>query len=214
MAAKREVEVEASNDLETRLKCARDIVRILVDYILQGGAHENNSSAFVERAIALYHDVQAASNATQSLTEQLLDLSWSLVTRLRSEPTDQQHALRERFAKEKCHPLLHNGTEGEMLFFTLRYVHLVKKVRRSSIVSDNWPDDIDELARYLLHATRTGADSDPTRLARDVFCVFGEGISNVDPNVDNQGVDPKQIDGFARARALWLGIDESDKTGT
>jgi hypothetical protein len=215
MVTKREVEVEVPNELETRLKCARDIVGIFVDYILQGGVLlDNNSSAFAERTIALYRGVQVALNAAQSLREQLVDLSWSLVTRLRNNPTDKHHALRERLANEKGHPVLHDGTEGELLFFTLRYIHLAIKARQTSLVGDSWPDDIDELAKNLLAALRAGPNFDPELMARDVLHAFGEGIPSVDPIGHDQGVHPQQIDGVAKGRALWLGIDESDEIGT
>lgn len=110
MAAMRKIEVGTPTDLETRLQCASDIARVFTLYVEQKGEIDGSHLVFAERAIILYRDTQLASKALQTLREQLLDLSWSLVTRLWSDPTDERHSLRERLAKEKCHPPLHDGT--------------------------------------------------------------------------------------------------------
>jgi hypothetical protein len=209
-ATRNKIEVEMSSDLKTRLRHANDIIRVLNGYIQQQGEIDQGSLVFAERAIKLYRNTQDASSAAQTLRGQLLDLSWSLVTRLWSDPTDERHARRERLAKERCHPPLHDGTEGELLYFALRYVHLAKKARQSSKVDDSWPDDVDEMAKYLLNALRKrDPDPDPALLAQIVFCVLGEGAPGIAQIGGLHEGRPEQIEDVLSAGALWLGIDES-----
>lgn len=211
MAATRKIEVEKPSDLETRMRYANDIIEVLNGYIQQQGEIDQGLLVFAERAIKLYRTTQVASSSTQTLRGQLLDLSWSLVTRLWSDPKDERHALRERLATERCHPPLHDGTEGELLYFALRYIHLAKKARRSSNVEDNWPEDVDELAKYLLGALQK-RDSDPdlALLVQKVLCAFGEGASGIGEIGDRHGVSPAPIEELSSTGALWLGINESE----
>ena len=124
---------------------------------------------------------------------------------------DERHSLRERLAKEKCHPPLHDGTEGELLYFALRYVHLAKRARQSSKVGDNWPEDVDELAKYLLSALHEcDPRPNPALLAQRVLCVFGEGAPGIAQFGSRQAASPEQIEELSRAGALWLGVNVSE----
>jgi len=209
MAAMRKIDVQKPTDLETRLRYASHIAKVFASYIEQKGEIDDGCLVFAERAILLYRDTQLASKNMQTLRGQLLDLSWSLVTRMWSDPTDERHSLRERLAKKNGHPPMHDGTDGELRYFALRYVHLAKRASESSKTGDNWPEDVDELAKYLL---RTLHECDPrpnpAQLAQRVFCVFGEGAPGIAQF--GQAASPEQIDELSSAGALWLGVNVSE----
>ena len=181
MATTHKIKVGKPNTgLGVRLRYANEVIKVLSSYIQQKGELDQGSLVFAERVIKLYGKSQVAPITVQPLQGQLLDLSWSLVTRVWSDSSDEHHALREMLAKERCHPTLHDGTDGELLYFALRYVHLAKKARQISIVGDNWPDDVDETAKYLLSALRKRApELNPTLLAQDVFRVLSEGAPGI-----------------------------------
>src|SRR5664279_2559535 len=74
MATPRKIEVEKPSDLETRMRYANDIIKVLNGYIQQQGEIDQGSLVFAECAIKLYRTTQVASSSTQTLRGQLLDL--------------------------------------------------------------------------------------------------------------------------------------------